>query len=77
VAERHDIQAIPIPASDIAAVVGNPKLINMVLLGALLKVAQVLPVAVVERALDLHLAAHHRGLLDLNRQALRRGVEQA
>src|SRR5690349_15363946 len=34
---RADIQAIPVPASAIAAELGNNKLLNMVLLGALIE----------------------------------------
>ena len=74
---RRDIHAIPIPASDVASELGNPKLLNMVMLGALVERTQVLPLGAVERALEVHLSAHHRVLLDLNRQALRRGAELA
>jgi 2-oxoglutarate ferredoxin oxidoreductase subunit gamma len=74
---RDDINAIPIPASEVAAELGNPKLLNMVMLGALIERTQVLPLEAVECALETHLSAHHRGLLDLNRQALRRGAELA
>ena len=76
-AARRDIHALAIPGSAIAADMGNPKLLNMIMLGALLEVTQVLPVAAIERALDLHLSANHRGLLDLNKQALRHGAELA
>jgi 2-oxoglutarate ferredoxin oxidoreductase subunit gamma len=72
---RRDIHAIPIPGSQIASELGNPKLLNMVMLGALIERTQVLPLEAVERALEAHLSAHHRTLLDLNRQALRRGAE--
>ena len=74
---RHDIHAIPIAASDVAGELGSSKLVNMVLLGALLAVTQALPIEVVERALELHLSAEHRGLLDLNKRALRRGAQLA
>jgi 2-oxoglutarate ferredoxin oxidoreductase subunit gamma len=74
---RRDIQALAIPGSSLAADLGNPRLLNMIMLGALLAVTGVLPLAAVERALDAHLSANHRGLLDLNKQALRRGMELA
>jgi 2-oxoglutarate ferredoxin oxidoreductase subunit gamma len=74
---RDDIHAIPIPASEVASELGNPKLLNMVMLGALIERTHVLPLEAVERALEAHLSAHHRALLDLNRQALRRGAELA
>ena len=62
---RPDIHALPIAASEIANELGNAKLLNMVLLGAL------------EHALEAHLSAHHRALLELNWQALRRGAKLA
>jgi 2-oxoglutarate ferredoxin oxidoreductase subunit gamma len=71
---RGDIHAVAIPASDIAAELGDRRLLNMVMLGALLGRAGVLPLEVVERALDAHLPERHRGLLELNRQALRQGL---
>ena len=40
---RRDICVIPIPASEVAAELGNGKLLNMVMLGALIERTQVLP----------------------------------
>jgi 2-oxoglutarate ferredoxin oxidoreductase subunit gamma len=74
---RPGIRALAIPGSGIAADMGNAKLLNMLLLGALVMAAQVLPVEAIERALEQHLSANHRGLLELNKLALRRGAELA
>jgi 2-oxoglutarate ferredoxin oxidoreductase subunit gamma len=74
---RGDILAIPIPASAVAADLGNGKLLNAVLLGALIEQTGVLPLGAIERALEEHLPARHRELLDLNRLALRQGAELA
>jgi 2-oxoglutarate ferredoxin oxidoreductase subunit gamma len=74
---RADIRAIAIPASDVAAELGDRRLLNMVMLGALLERTGVLPLVVVERAVEKHLPARHHGLLDLDRRALRRGMELA
>ncbi len=71
---RPDIRAVPIHASEAAAELGNPRLLNMVMLGALLQLTGVLPVEAVERALDAHMSARRPELLALNKQALRRGV---
>jgi len=74
---RGDICAVAIPASEVAAELGDGRLLNMVMLGALLEQTGVLPIEVVERAIDKHLPERHRGLLELNRLALRRGMELA
>jgi 2-oxoglutarate ferredoxin oxidoreductase subunit gamma len=71
---RADIRAVAIPASDIAAELGDGRLLNMVMLGALLEQTGVLPLEAVERAIEEHLPERHRGLLELNRRALRRGM---
>jgi 2-oxoglutarate ferredoxin oxidoreductase subunit gamma len=74
---RTDIHAFGIPASEIAVELGNPKLLNMVMLGALLERMRILPCEAVERALAAHLSPQQGELLVLNSRALRRGMELA
>lgn len=74
---RPNIHAVPIPGSDIAAELGHAKLLNMVMLGAMLAYVPVLPVEAVEQALDNHIPIHRRELLAVNKLALRRGMELA
>jgi 2-oxoglutarate ferredoxin oxidoreductase subunit gamma len=73
---RADIRVFEVRANDIAEKLGSGRLANVVLLGALLAAAPVLPLEAVERALAAHLPERHRALLDLNRQALRQGAAQ-
>lgn len=72
-AEREDIRVIEVPANAIANELGNRRLSNMVLLGAMLAATDLLPVEAVERALTNHLPERHRHLLEVNREALERG----
>lgn len=74
---RAGIHCVPIPASDIAAELGNAKLLNMVMLGALLQITGVLPIGTVEQSLEAHLPARRRDMLEANKLALRRGAELA
>jgi 2-oxoglutarate ferredoxin oxidoreductase subunit gamma len=74
---RPDIEALAVPGSDIAAELGEPRLLNMVMLGALAARTGVLPLEALERALEAHLPQHRRALLEQNRAALRRGAELA
>ena len=74
---RRDINAVAIPASAVAADLGDGRLLNMVMMGALVECTGVLALEMVERAIMEHLPARHRGLLELNRQALRLGAELA
>ena len=74
---RHDINIFAIPATEIADEIGSVKITNLVLLGALLEAHPVLPVSAIETALEKHIAAHRRDLLELNYQALQRGAQFA
>ncbi len=76
-AERTDLRVIEAPANAMAEALGNARLANMVLTGALLQATGVLPLAAVERALAAHLPARHQRWLDANRQALRQGYALA
>jgi 2-oxoglutarate ferredoxin oxidoreductase subunit gamma len=76
-ATRVDIRVVEVPANTIAEELGNNKLANLVLTGALLAMTGVLPLEAVERALAAHLPERHRSLLEANYQALRRGAALA
>ena len=71
---RSDIRVVEIPANNIAEALGNTKLVNLVLTGALLAATRVLPLEAVERALEAHLPERHRALLEANVRALHQGA---
>ena len=74
---RADIDTVLVPANEIAESLGDRRLTNMVMLGALLEKLPVLPVAAIEKALADHLPEHHKHLLPLNSKALREGAAYA
>lgn len=74
---REDIRIIPVPANAIAEELGNGKMANIVMTGALVAATNVLSIEAVERALEAHLPEKARHLLEANRQALRRGAALA
>lgn len=73
--KRSDIKLIVLPATTIATQLGDVRLVNMVMLGALMAATGLMPVAVLENALRAHLPAHNRHLLDANIAALQQGAE--
>jgi 2-oxoglutarate ferredoxin oxidoreductase subunit gamma len=73
--ERDDIQVVLVPANEIAEELGNERLANLVLLGALLDRLDVLSIEQVSEGLKGHIPAHRRNLLEANIEALRRGAE--
>ena len=72
--KRSDIRLIDIPATDIATELGSARLANVICLGALTHATGVVPMAALVQALDDHLPERHRGLLALNKAALRKGA---
>jgi 2-oxoglutarate ferredoxin oxidoreductase subunit gamma len=71
---RDDIECVYIPANEIAAEVGNVKMANVVLLGALLGTREVLPIDGIKRTLDEHIPPQRKRIIEPNKRALDRGV---
>lgn len=74
---RSDLKAVMIPANEMAESLGDKRMTNMVMLGAMLGALPVLPIEAIEKALGDHLPSRHKRLLPLNFQALRQGAEYA
>jgi 2-oxoglutarate ferredoxin oxidoreductase subunit gamma len=74
---RADINVVMVSANEIAEELGDPRLANLVLTGAMLERVGTFTLAQVEASLDAHIPPHRRQLLEPNFQALRRGAEYA
>ncbi|MDH4069068.1 MAG: 2-oxoacid:acceptor oxidoreductase family protein [Ignavibacteria bacterium] len=72
---RADVTTLPVPAGDEAIALGNPRVANMVVLGAILDILEVVPVASVLKALKQVLPERYHAMLPLNEEALRRGTK--
>ncbi|MFL7893545.1 MAG: 2-oxoacid:acceptor oxidoreductase family protein [Anaerolineales bacterium] len=73
--ERSDLRRIEIPANEIAESLGDRRMTNVVMVGALLTEVPVLTIESIEKTLEDHLPDRHKNLLPLNFQALREGAE--
>lgn len=73
-ATRADIRVIGVPANDVADELGDKRLANIVLLGAMLAATELFPLESIQKTLERHLPERHRHLLDANFQALKRGA---
>lgn len=71
---RTDIKVALVPGNQIAEELGERRMTNMVMLGALLANLNVLPMEALEKALKEHLPARHQRLLPLNIQAIHKGA---
>ncbi|GIK67070.1 MAG: 2-oxoglutarate ferredoxin oxidoreductase subunit gamma [Chloroflexota bacterium] len=74
---RDTVEFLPVPASAIADELGSMRLTNMVMLGAAISSRPVLDLEDIKHALEEHLPAHRRDLLQANFKALERGMECA
>ena len=72
---RTDLLSTLIQANEIAESLGDRRLINIVMLGALVTHLPVLTLEDLERSLENHLPERHRKLLPLNLNALRAGSD--
>jgi len=72
--ERKDIKVVLVPGNDIAEELGDRRMTNMVLVGALLGNLNVLAVDALCKALKEHLPAKHQRLVAANVEAIRRGA---
>jgi 2-oxoglutarate ferredoxin oxidoreductase subunit gamma len=71
---RTDITWVMIPAQEIAETIGPRRLLNMVLLGALIEKLPIMTLDELKTALDHHLPERHKKLLPNNLAALERGA---
>lgn len=71
--QRTDITVIKVPATDTASELGNPRVANMVALGAVLEATQVVTLEGLLKTMEKKLPAHHKDLLPLNQRAIEQG----
>lgn len=74
---RSDISVLNVPATQIADELGDMRLTNVVMLGAVMAAFPALPVAAIRSALNNHLPEHRRSLLSKNYLALEKGAQFA
>lgn len=72
--KRTDIEVYRVPANAIAAEVGNPKVANMVMLGAYLELTGVVPFEAVYETLRKVYGAGKEHFIPMNEEALQKGA---
>ena len=71
---RKDVRGIFVAANDVARELGEPRVANMIALGAVVRALGILPLETVAKAMAVELGAKARErLIELNREALERG----
>jgi 2-oxoglutarate ferredoxin oxidoreductase subunit gamma len=75
--DRRDLDVLALPASEIANSLGNPRVANMVAIGALLARKPVVKLETVIRSLPEVVPSRFSDLLALNEKAIRAGADYA
>lgn len=75
--KRNDINVLKIPCNEIADEIGNLKVANMVMLGAVVGATNVVSVESVFKAIEKKLSGGKTALIEVNKQAIMRGYELA
>ena len=75
--DREDIEAVYVAANAIAEEFGTTKMMNMVLLGAMLRRRPVLKLTAISKALEEHLPPSKAHLIEANLKVLARGFDVA
>jgi 2-oxoglutarate ferredoxin oxidoreductase subunit gamma len=72
---RGDIEVVEVPTSDLAEKLGNIKVANMIMLGAFIKVSNLVSFPRILKNLPTLLGAKKARLLKLNQEALEQGFD--
>lgn len=75
--ERTDIKVVPIPCNEIAETLGNSRVANMVMLGAIIAATNVITLDSAMEALKDVFGEKKADLLPLNRKAMEAGMDAA
>lgn len=73
-AKRGDVKVWRIPCNDIAQELGNPKVANMVMVGAIIAASGVVGIESVLQVLSRKIFKNKPEVMQLNEQAIRRGM---
>lgn len=74
---KKDIKSTRVPMTDIAVSCGNIRVANMVALGTFLFADEIFDLKSLSNALEEFIPSHRKNLLDINKEALRKGYEFA
>ena len=74
-AKRNDIHVLELPGTELAEELGDKRFANIIMLGALLAKANFLKMESVEKGLKKGLSGKKADLLDVNLEALQKGID--
>jgi 2-oxoglutarate ferredoxin oxidoreductase subunit gamma len=75
--KRHDIEALCVPATELAAELGDVRMANVILLGAMLGRREIVAVQGIKHAIERHVSKRREHIIEPNKRAVDQGFEYA
>lgn len=72
---RHDIKVICVPCADIAQELGNIKVVNIIMMGAFIKVSGIVSPDIYLNSLESIMGSRKKSLAEVNRKAFAAGFD--
>jgi 2-oxoglutarate ferredoxin oxidoreductase subunit gamma len=74
---RTDVGAVYVPANEIAENLGDGRMANMAMIGAVLKVTGAAPLSVVQESMSEFFSGKFKNLIEANHKAMQQGYDAA
>jgi 2-oxoglutarate ferredoxin oxidoreductase subunit gamma len=72
---RHDVKVIRVPCADIAQELGNIKVVNVIMMGAFIKVSGIVSPEIYLNSLESIMGSRKKSLAEINRKAFTAGFD--
>ncbi|MFZ2400036.1 MAG: 2-oxoacid:acceptor oxidoreductase family protein [Smithella sp.] len=72
---RHDVKVIRVPCADIAQELGNIKVVNIIMMGAFIKVTGIVSPEIYLNSLESIMGSRKKSLAEINRKAFTAGFD--
>ena len=72
---RHDVKVIRVPCADIAQELGNIKVVNIIMMGAFIKVSGIVSPEIYLNSLESIMGSRKKSLAEINRKAFAAGFD--
>jgi 2-oxoglutarate ferredoxin oxidoreductase subunit gamma len=72
---RHDVKVIRVPCADIAQELGNIKVVNIIMMGAFIKVTGIVSPEIYLNSLESIMGSRKKSLAEINRKAFAAGFD--
>ncbi|MBU0629026.1 MAG: 2-oxoacid:acceptor oxidoreductase family protein [Nanoarchaeota archaeon] len=72
---RKDLEVLKVPATGLANELGNPKVANLILIGAFIKKTKILDINKVLEIIPQSFPKHKQDVVEINKKALLKGAE--